>query len=179
MTSQAWWFLARATGIVGYLLLTVGVTTGLVVASGLLRARVRGDWLLDWHRFLGGLATLFTLAHLGALWLDEVVDFGPLDLFVPLVSGYRPVPVAWGIVAWWLLLAIEATSLARDHLPRPMWRLVHWASYPVFLLATLHLLTAGTDARHVLVLAVAGAGVAVVAVSALVRFRTPMPSRRE
>ncbi len=173
MTSQAWWFVARATGIVAYLLLVIGVTTGLLVSSGLLLSRVRGDWLLDWHRFLGGLATLFTLGHLVGLWLDDVVDFGLADLLVPLVAEYRPVPVALGVVAWWLLVAVEVTSLARDRLPRRAWRLVHWLSYPVFVLATVHLLTAGTDARHVLVLAVTGAAVAVVAVTALVRFRAP------
>lgn len=177
MTSQVWWFVARSSGIVAYLLLSIGVVTGLLMSSKLLRARVRGDWLLDWHRFLGGLATTFTLVHLVALWLDDVVAFEVVDLLVPLLADHRPVAVAWGIVAFWLLLAVELTSLARDHLPRRLWRAVHWASYPIFALATVHLLTAGTDARHVLVLAMTGAAVAVVAVTALVRFRAPSRPR--
>lgn len=178
MRSQLWWFTARSTGIIAYVLLTIGITTGLLVASGLLRSRVRADWLLDWHRFLGGLATTFTLGHLLALWLDDVVEFDVLQLLVPLTAEYRPVAVAWGIGAWWLLVAVEVTSLLRDRVPTRLWRLVHWASYPVFVLATVHLVTAGTDARHVGVLVLVGAAVAVVVVTVLTRVRRPDPSGR-
>lgn len=173
MSSQVWWFVARSTGIVAYLLLTIGVTTGLLLASRLLRQRVGRDWLVDWHRFLGGLATLFTLGHLVGLWLDDVVAFGLVELLVPLTSTYRPAAVAWGVAAFWLLLAVELTSLARDRLPPRLWRGVHWLSYPIFALATAHLLTAGTDARHVLVLPLVGASVGVVVVLVLVRIAAP------
>lgn len=174
MSSQVWWFVARATGIVAYVLLTVGVTTGLLVSSRLLRQRVRRDWLVDWHRFLGGLATLFTLGHLVGLWLDDVVAFGPVELLVPLASTYRPVAVAWGVVALWLLVAVELTSLARDRLAPRLWRAVHWSSYPIFALATVHLLTAGTDARNVVVLVVVGASVGVVVGLLLLRATAPL-----
>ena len=55
--------------------------------------------------------------------------------------------VAWGVVAGYLLLAVELTSLARARLPKRAWRRVHTASFVLFVMATVHGLSAGTDVR--------------------------------
>jgi DMSO/TMAO reductase YedYZ heme-binding membrane subunit len=60
------------------------------------------------------------------------------------------VAVAWGIVGLYLLLAVELTSLVRRRLPRRLWRAVHALSFPLFALATVHGLTAGTDRGNLL-----------------------------
>jgi DMSO/TMAO reductase YedYZ heme-binding membrane subunit len=57
------------------------------------------------------------------------------------------VAVAWGIVGFYLLAAIEVTSLVRSRLPQRVWRSVHFASFPLFIVTTIHGLSAGTD-RH-------------------------------
>ena len=54
--------------------------------------------------------------------------------------------MTWGIVALYLLIAIEVTSLWRRHLPASWWRRLHVVSIAVFPLGTIHALTAGTDA---------------------------------
>jgi hypothetical protein len=46
-----------------------------------------------------------------------------------------------------LLLAVELTSLARSHLSKALWRRVHFASFVLFIMATVHGLTAGTDTK--------------------------------
>jgi DMSO/TMAO reductase YedYZ heme-binding membrane subunit len=107
--------------------------------------RVRPSWMLDVHRFLGGLAAVFVGVHVTGLLLDSFVQFGPTDLLVPLASSWHPVAVAWGIVAMYLLMAVELTSLGRRRVPRRTWRVVHTLSFPTFVLATVHGLTAGTD----------------------------------
>ena len=55
--------------------------------------------------------------------------------------------MAWGIVAFYLLLAVEGTSLIMNRLPKKLWKGVHFSSYALYLFATIHLLTAGTDSR--------------------------------
>ena len=55
--------------------------------------------------------------------------------------------VAWGVIGMYLLLAVEITSLLRSKMSKRTWRLVHYLSFPLFALTTLHLLWAGTD-RH-------------------------------
>src|SRR5438045_6049262 len=47
----------------------------------------------------------------------------------------------------YLLFAVELTSLMRTKLPKKVWRATHVASFPLFGFATLHALTAGTDAK--------------------------------
>ena len=66
---------------------------------------------------------------------------------MPFVSSYKPAAVALGVVGMYLLLAIELTSLAMRKLPRRTWHAVHLTSYVLFVVATVHGLTAGTD-RH-------------------------------
>lgn len=44
-----------------------------------------------------------------------------------------------------LLVAVELTSLARKKISKRAWRLTHYLSFPLFLLTTVHALSAGTD----------------------------------
>ena len=56
--------------------------------------------------------------------------------------------VALGVIALYLLTAVEVTSLAMKRLPRRTWRGIHRMSYLLFWIATLHGVSAGTDATH-------------------------------
>ena len=145
MTAQLSWYVARSAGIVGWAVLAAGVLWGLALSTRVLGPKPRAAWMTDLHRFLGGLATVFTAVHVGALLFDRYVGFGVGDVLVPLHSSYRPVAVAWGVVALYLLVAVEVTSLLRTRLPRTMWRWVHTSSFGLFVLSTVHGLSAGSD----------------------------------
>ncbi len=146
MGSHLWWYTARASGIVAWALVTASVVWGLALASRLTR-RPRPAWVLDVHRFLGGASVVFVAVHLLALSLDQYVGFGLDDLLVPMESVWKPGAVAWGIVAFYLLVAVEATSLLMRRLPRRLWRAVHLTSFGVFGFVTVHALLAGSDAK--------------------------------
>ena len=143
-----WWFVARSSGIIAWALLTLSVCWGLLLSTRLLSRRVSPAWLLDLHRHLGGLAVVFTGIHLVGLVADSYVTFGWTELFIPMASSWKPGAVAFGIVAFYLLLAIEFTSLAMRRLPRSLWRWVHRSSFVLFGFATYHGLAAGTDAGN-------------------------------
>ena len=113
----------------------------------MLGRRPRPAWLFDLHRFLGGLAVVFTVVHVLAVVADSYVDFSLVNVLVPLTGDWHPLAVAWGIVGLYLLLAVELTSLAMSRLPRRLWRRVHMASFLVFATTSVHALTAGTDRR--------------------------------
>lgn len=147
MNEQFWWYATRSSGIVAWALLTAAVLFGLVVRTRVGASPARPPWWLDLHRFLGGLATIFTLVHLSTLIADSYVHFTVVDLLVPGASDWRPGAVAYGVVGLWLLLAVEVTSLFQKKLPRKLWRWVHVTSFPLFWLATFHFLAAGTDAH--------------------------------
>ena len=145
MNPQLWWQVARAGGLVAYGLLAASTIWGLAVSTRLLGRWPAPGWTLDLHRYLGGLALTFTGIHLAALLLDSYIQFDVLDLLVPFAAAWRPGAVAWGVVAIYLLVAVQATSLARRRLPHRLWRRIHLAAFPLFPAATAHLLTAGSD----------------------------------
>ncbi|HEX2177559.1 MAG TPA: 2Fe-2S iron-sulfur cluster-binding protein [Nocardioidaceae bacterium] len=146
MDEKLWWYLARAGGLTAWWLLCLAVLWGLLLSTRLLGDRTPPAWLLDLHRMLGGLALVFTGLHMTGLFFDEWAGFGWSDLLVPMASEYRPGAVAWGVVGLYLLVAIELTSLAKRRIPETLWRWVHRSAFAVFVLATVHTLTAGTDA---------------------------------
>jgi len=173
MSNQICWFVARASGIVAWALLVASVVWGLFLAGRVARRFPPPSWTLDLHRFLGGLAVSFVAVHLVALVADNYVYFSWSELFVPLASRWRPWPVALGIVASYLLVAIEITSLLMRHLPRKLWRGVHLSSFGLAVLATVHGFTAGADAAHPAVRIGAVAAGALVVVMVVLRLTMP------
>src|SRR5262249_227234 len=141
------WYVARSAGIVAWTLLTASVLWGLTMTTDFMRGHVKRSALLDLHRYLGGLAAIFTGVHVAAILTDTYVHFTLTSVLVPFTRSWHPVGVAWGIAGAYLLLAVELTSLARAQLPRRLWRAIHFASFPLFIVATVHGLSAGTDAH--------------------------------
>jgi predicted ferric reductase len=141
------WYAARAAGLVGWALLSASVVWGLLISTraSAFGKRPRPAWTLDLHRYLGGLATVFTAVHVAAVVADSYVHFSLAAVLIPFASQWRRSAVAWGVVAMYLLLAVELTSLARSHLSRRVWRATHVAAFPLWVLGTIHALTAGTD----------------------------------
>jgi DMSO/TMAO reductase YedYZ heme-binding membrane subunit len=187
VTNELWWYTARASGLVSWALLSASMLWGLVLSTKLRPPRIRPNWTLDLHRYLGGLAVIFVGVHLAALVFDSYVGFVLAELLVPFASHWKPTAVAWGVVGLYLLLAVEVSSLARKHLPNRIWRRLHFLAFPLYVVATLHMVTAGTDGQMVLaLLAVAGFGVAIGALVAVrwgkmapVVTPEPRPSRSE
>jgi predicted ferric reductase len=178
------WYIARAAGLVSWALLAAATLWGLALSTKVLGRRPRPNWLLDMHRWLGGTALAFTGVHVVALLADQYVHFGLTEILLPFASKWHPVAIAWGVVAAYLLLAVELTSLARAGLSKRVWRRVHTASFVLFVMATVHGLSAGTDtksaAARLVVLAVGTVfiGLTALRVSETVRGRraSPQPS---
>lgn len=148
MAPEIWWYVARATGLVAWALAVGSLLLGLALATRAMGPKPKGPWLLDLHRWFGGLAVVFTAAHIGALIADSYVSFDLADALVPFAADWQPGAVAWGVIAFWLMLAIEVTSLGMRRIPKRLWRAVHLTSYGLAVMATLHGVTAGTDVGH-------------------------------
>ena len=171
-TTKFWWYTARSGGIVSWALLALSVLWGLALSTKVFGKRPRPNWLLDLHRFLGGLAVVFAIIHVAAIVADTFVHFSAVDILVPFASNYHPVAVAWGIIAMYAVLAVEITSLLRKKLSKQAWRTVHYLSFPLFALATIHLFAVGTDRRTFLLRFVVIAGtVAIVVLTAIRAYR--------
>jgi predicted ferric reductase len=112
----------------------------------LFRGWDRPAWLLDLHRWLGSLLVASTALHMLALVGDNYTHFTAADLLIPFASGWKPGAVALGVVAFWMLAAVQATSWMMKKLPKRFWRVIHMLSYVAFVMVTWHAIAAGTDA---------------------------------
>ena len=121
MTTHLAWYVARASGLIAWLLLSAAVIWGLLLSTRVMNRKPSPKWLLDLHRFLGGLAVTFTAIHVAGMVGDNYLHFGRADVLVPFASQWRPTAVALGNVSAWLLAAVEVTSLLMRHLPRRRW----------------------------------------------------------
>lgn len=145
MSDQIWWHLARAAGLVSWVALTGSTVAGLLLAArGVSGQRVRA--VVGLHRSLATAGLALVAVHLAALVADDYVSFGLTDLLVPLHSTWRPGAVAWGVVAMWVLVIVEASTLLPDRLSRRTWHLIHRLSLPAWAAASIHMIRAGTDA---------------------------------
>lgn len=145
MSLAALWYLNRATGVVSLLLFTLVAVLGLLLGGRPPAGPAARTFGIGLHRIAGLLAVSFLVAHVGVAVLDNYVDIGVVSAVVPFTSGWRPMAVGLGTVAFDLTLAIIATSLLRARLDPRAWKLVHWSAYAALPLAVLHALTAGTD----------------------------------
>lgn len=143
--SRVWWYASRASGIVLWLLVAFAVLWGFAVSSRLVRKRGIPAWMLDLHKHLGTLTVVFTAMHLVALWGDSFVQFGWRELLIPMASGWKPGAVAWGVIALYLLAAVQLTSWCKRWLPRKLWHTVHMLSVPLFVTGSVHGILAGAD----------------------------------
>lgn len=172
MNEQVWWYLARSSGIVALVLLLLSLVWGILLATRVLRPVDRPVWLLDLHRWFGSLAVVMTALHLLGLVLDSYVEFGVAEILVPGASSYRPMAVAFGVVAMYALVAVQLSSVFRRHLPRLLWQRIHLLSYLMLWASAMHAGLAGSDtgspAYAVLALALTIAGVGAVLVRILV-----------
>jgi methionine sulfoxide reductase heme-binding subunit len=157
------WYAARAGGVVAYLLLSAGVVLGLSMSGKATFRRWPRFAVEDVHRFLGLATGTFIAVHIVAIAIDAYLPFSLASLLVPLLSAYRPVWVALGIVAAELLAALAVANHYRNtSLAYATWRRTHYLNFIVWTAATLHGLGSGTDRSAVWMLAIYAVAVATV-----------------
>ncbi len=142
------WLLARASGLTAYVLVTASVLAGLVLKSRPFGQAVKPASVTDLHRFLALLGLGMLGMHGATLMLDRTVHMPLAGLLIPGGSPYRPAAVAVGVVGAELMLLIYVSFLLRPRIGARNWRRLHWATYLVFLLATVHGFASGTDSAQ-------------------------------
>jgi len=173
------WYAARAGGVVAYMLLSIGVVLGLSMSGKATFNRWPRFAIEDVHRFLGLATGTFIAIHIIAIAIDAYLPFSLASLLVPLLSAYRPVWVALGIVAAELLAALAVANHYRNTgLAYRTWRRTHYLNFAVWTAATLHGLGSGTDRSAVWMLSIYAVAVAAVVGLTVWRvLRSRWPSR--
>jgi DMSO/TMAO reductase YedYZ heme-binding membrane subunit len=97
---------------------------------------------------------------------------------VPGKSEFKPLAVAVGVLSFYVMVAVQATSYMRRWLSKRMWHSIHVLSYGLVWGAAIHAGMAGTDTvnRAYQVLALVLTMLAVAAT--MIRIVTPARTRR-
>lgn len=140
-----WWYVTRSSAIIAWVLMTLSVVWGILLSTRVLRNSDNPAWLQDLHKYLSGTSIVMVALHVVSLMLDGWLHFSLLQALVPLQAVYRTLPVALGILAFYLLIAVQATSLLMSRLPRRAWKAIHYASYGALVLVSFHSAFSGTD----------------------------------
>jgi ferredoxin-NADP reductase/DMSO/TMAO reductase YedYZ heme-binding membrane subunit len=143
--THIWWYITRASALIAWVLMTFAVVWGILLSTRLMRKVDNPGWLQDLHRYLGSMSVIMVLLHMVSLMLDGWLHFSLVNVLVPFSTDYRAIPVALGIVAFYLLVAVQGSSLMMRWLPRKFWKGLHYSSYVAVLLVSFHAGLTGTD----------------------------------
>ena len=144
---KVFWYLARASAIVAYLLLWLSMVLGVGVTNKL---AIRWPGLAktnELHQYISILGLSFGLFHGLILLGDQYTSFSLLQIILPFsTSSYRPFAVGLGQLAFYAWVVILISFYVRKKIGARVWRGIHYASYFTFLSVLVHALVSGTDA---------------------------------
>ncbi|MCF8541346.1 MAG: 2Fe-2S iron-sulfur cluster binding domain-containing protein [Aurantimicrobium sp.] len=148
-----WWYVTRASSIIAWVLLTGSVVLGILLSTRVMRKIDNPAWLQDLHRYISGLALIFVILHMVSLMLDDFVHFSLAELLIPGATAgssvssvqAKTLAVTLGVLAFYLMAAVQVTSWFMNKLPRRFWKGVHYSAYGALVLVTFHAAFTGTD----------------------------------
>ena len=140
-----WWYVTRASAMIAWALMTLSVVWGILLSTRVMRRVDNPAWLQDLHSFLGGTMLIMVALHMVSLMFDQWLTFTPTEMLVPFATDFKPLPVALGIIAFYLLLAVQGSSMMMNRLPRMFWKGVHYSSFVAVILISFHAGFTGTD----------------------------------
>ncbi len=146
-TPKAYWYLSRASGLVAYGLLWLSMLMGLMITGRIARLWPGGPAAFDLHQHTALLSLALSTFHALILLGDRYISFTLMRILIPFSSAdYRPIWVGFGQIGLYLLALVGLSFYVRRKIGHKTWRRIHYLSFVVFLVVTVHGLMSGTDA---------------------------------
>jgi sulfoxide reductase heme-binding subunit YedZ len=177
MSSTAFWYLTRASGIVSLVLLTVTMLLGVATTNRVRARNWPGYAQQELHRRISMIALVMVGLHVLTSVLDTFVDISWSAVVVPFTSSYGRVWVGVGTIGLDLMVAVLISSLLRSRLRPGTWRALHWLAYLCWPVALAHTFGMGTDASEAWVVALASACILSVVAAVAWRLRVSATQR--
>jgi len=143
--TSAYWYMSRAAGLVGYLLLWAATGWGLVISTKVIKGLISAPFATGLHEFLSLGALAFAGFHALVLLGDQYIDFSLVDIVYPFAAGYRPGWVGLGQLGFYLSLALTLSFYVRKRIGPKTWRTLHYLTFLAYVMVVVHSLTSGTD----------------------------------
>lgn len=148
ITAKTPWYFSRSAGTVAYLLLAGSTIWGLLLSSKIVKEAIPAALALAMHNILSWLAVAFTGLHALALLFDNYFTYTLADLTIPFIGPYLPGWVGLGIISLYLMLLTTISFYFRKQIGQKRWRQLHYLTFVVYVLVTLHGAMAGTDSGN-------------------------------
>ncbi|HEX7586302.1 MAG TPA: ferric reductase-like transmembrane domain-containing protein [Patescibacteria group bacterium] len=145
------WYAARVAGILAFISLWLTVFLGLSIRNPILKKIIEPLYSFDFHCFVAALAVFWALVHGTVLIFDPNLGFHLKDVFLPFVSQTTlvdPKYLALGIMAFYMMAVLTATSYLRSHLNHKFWRVLHFLNPVAFIFVVVHGYMNGTDMKN-------------------------------
>ncbi len=143
--TPAFWFVSRAAGVVGYVLLWASTAWGILMSSKAVKELVPGPLAFTLHNVTAWLALGFSAVHAWALLGDRVISFSPAGILLPFTANYQPVLTGLGTLSLYAGLLVALSFDFTKYIGYRTWRVIHTVSYLMFAGVTLHSVLLGTD----------------------------------
>ena len=145
---QAFWFLSRSSAMAAYWLLWLSMALGLMITNKLARLWPGGPVAFDLHQYATLLGLAFVLFHALILLGDRYIHYTLGSILLPFASGeYKPFWVGLGQVGFYLMALVAFSFYLRKRITTRVWRLIHYLSFAVFVLALAHGVLSGSDSQ--------------------------------
>ncbi|EKE20335.1 MAG: ferric reductase family protein [uncultured bacterium] len=145
------WYLSRVGGLVAFLLLYISIFLGLTIRIPLLRKIFSPIYSVGLHCLISLYATLFALLHGTVLIFDKMIGFKLYDVIIPFVSKFETNLIALGILGFYLMVILVATSYGRKLISQKLWRATHFTNIVLYVIVLVHAVKLGTDLKNPLV----------------------------
>ena len=143
---KAYWYISRASAMVAYLLLWMSMAFGLSITSKLSRSWPGAAQAVSLHQYTALLGLAFALLHALILLGDQYINYNLAQVLIPFgSSSYRQLGVGFGQITFYLLAVVSFSFYFRKQIGHRTWRLIHFASFALFVMALIHGLVSGTD----------------------------------
>jgi sulfoxide reductase heme-binding subunit YedZ len=146
LSSNADWYLMRASGVVSLALLTVVLVLGIATFKRWRPVGLPRFVTASLHRTISLLSVVFLAVHVATAVADPYASVGLAAVVVPFAAGKSPLWVGLGAVSVDIVAALVVSSLLRARMTPRLWRMVHWLAYLAWPLALAHSFGTGSDA---------------------------------
>ncbi len=143
---KAYWYLARATAFISLSLLWVSMALGLGMTNKAARLWPGTPAAFAIHEYVSLLGLAFAVFHALILLGDHYIKFTLAPVLMPFATiGYQPFWVGLGQLGFYLWAIVALSFYIRKTIGQKTWRLLHYASFAMYMMGLFHGLFSGTD----------------------------------
>ncbi len=147
---KVYWYLSRGSAVVAFVILWLSMALGLIITNKMARLWPGGPVAFDLHQYTSILGLAFAFFHGLILIGDAYIDYSLFQVLVPFASvNYHQFWVGIGQLSFYLWVLVVLSFYVRSRIGTRTWRLVHFISYAVLVMALIHGITSGTDSETI------------------------------